>query len=59
MDLPHANKKIENFKECERDYICRLMVVAKGNVSEAAKLSGLTRATIYRKIAQYGVQRAN
>ena len=52
-------KKIESFKECERDYICRLMVAAKGDIDEAVKLSGLSKATIYRKIAQYGVQRPN
>jgi transcriptional regulator of acetoin/glycerol metabolism len=52
-------KKIESFKECERDYFCRLMIVAKGDMKEAAKISGLSKAAIYRKIAQYGVQRAN
>lgn len=50
-------RKIEPFKLCERDYFQRLMTVAKGNMDKAVELSGLSKTTIYRKIAEHGVQR--
>lgn len=62
ISLPSGNKtepKIETAKENERDYITRLLHVAKGNIFEAVRLSGLGRATIYRKIAQYKITRPN
>ena len=51
--------KIESAKENEKCYLIRLLHVCKGNIEEASRASGWGRATIYRKIAQYGVNRAN
>lgn len=51
--------KIESATDNEKAYLVRLLHVAKGNIEEASRLSGWGRATIYRKIAQYGVTRPN
>lgn len=61
MDLlPSQNTNgIETYKDAERFYFQRLMHVAQGNIYKAVRLSGLSRATIYRKIAEYKIQRFN
>lgn len=56
---PNVQYKIERFDDCERDYIQRLLTASRGNILQAVRLSGLSRTTIYRKIAQYGVTRPN
>jgi transcriptional regulator of acetoin/glycerol metabolism len=52
----HALPQVEDstpgaLKEVESDLIRRVMQQARGNVSEAAKRLGISRATLYRKIA--------
>jgi DNA-binding NtrC family response regulator len=44
-------KARENF---ERDYLERLMEQAKGNVSEAARLSGIPRQNLYVRMKRWG-----
>ncbi|MFD0503279.1 helix-turn-helix domain-containing protein [Streptomyces chiangmaiensis] len=39
----------------ERDAIVRSLIDAKGNKNEAARALGVSRATIYRKIRDYGI----
>ena len=50
---------IQSFDEVKRDYIQMLMHATQGNIFKACQASGLTRATIYRLIAKYGIQRRN
>jgi transcriptional regulator of acetoin/glycerol metabolism len=39
----------------ERDAIVRSLLDAEGNKVRAAKALGMSRATIYRKIRNYGI----
>jgi transcriptional regulator of acetoin/glycerol metabolism len=42
----------------ERDMILRAMRSARGNLAEAARLLGISRSTLYRKLARYGLAAA-
>jgi transcriptional regulator with PAS, ATPase and Fis domain len=42
-------------RELEREYITRVMENTKGNKSEAAKILGVDRTTLYRKLEEYKV----
>jgi transcriptional regulator of acetoin/glycerol metabolism len=59
-DLPaefHAvtRRPLNRFESIERDAIVRCLDDADGNKVRAAKLLGISRATIYRKIHEYGI----
>ncbi|GHF32893.1 transcriptional regulator of acetoin/glycerol metabolism [Amycolatopsis bartoniae] len=59
-DLPaeyHAltRRPLNRFETVERDAIVRGLADANGNKVRAAKLLGISRATIYRKIHEYGI----
>lgn len=41
--------------EFERDYLRRILEAAKGNVSEAARLSGMPRQNLYVRMKRWGV----
>jgi DNA-binding NtrC family response regulator len=41
--------------ELERDYIRRVMEITKGNKTEAARILGVDRTTLYRKLEEYKV----
>jgi transcriptional regulator of acetoin/glycerol metabolism len=59
-DLPaeyHATsrRQLNRFETVERDIIVRSLDDADGNKVKAAQLLGISRATIYRKIHEYGI----
>ena len=59
-DLPgeyHAvtRRPLNRFETVERDAIVRSLEDAGGNKVRAAKLLGISRATVYRKIHEYGI----
>ncbi|TNC24850.1 sigma-54-dependent Fis family transcriptional regulator [Amycolatopsis alkalitolerans] len=63
-DLPaeyHAltRRPLNRFETVERDAIVRSLEDADGNKVRAAKLLGISRATIYRKIHEYGIVTAD
>jgi len=39
----------------ERDYLTRLLEQAEGNVSEAARLSGIPRQNLYVRMKRWGL----
>lgn len=41
--------------KCELEYICKLKGAAGGNVTEAARLSGISRTRLYQLFEKYGV----
>ena len=45
----------EAVRAAEKDQIVRALAAARGNKSEAARLLGITRRSLYRRIAQYGL----
>ena len=42
-------------KQCEYDYVERLRVLSSGNVTEAARLSKISRTRLYQLISKHGV----
>lgn len=46
-----------SFDQVERAYLVRLVERAKGNLSQVARWSGLSYATIQRKMTEYGIGR--
>ncbi|NBH09004.1 helix-turn-helix domain-containing protein [Amycolatopsis sp. SID8362] len=50
-----ARRPLNRFESIERDAIVRCLEDADGNKVRAAKLLGISRATIYRKIHEYGI----
>ncbi|SFI68382.1 sigma-54-dependent Fis family transcriptional regulator [Amycolatopsis sacchari] len=50
-----ARRPLNRFETVERDAIVRSLEDANGNKVRAAKLLGISRATIYRKIHEYGI----
>ncbi|WP_243770187.1 sigma-54-dependent Fis family transcriptional regulator [Amycolatopsis acidicola] len=60
VDLPaeyhtFTRRPLNRFETVERDAIVRSLEDADGNKLRAAKLLGISRATIYRKIHEYGI----
>ena len=45
-------------EEVERAHVVRVLALAGGNKKKAAKLLGLPRATLYRKLEKYGLTAA-
>jgi DNA-binding NtrC family response regulator len=47
---------VVSLEAMERRYIERVVALAQGNKSEAARLLGLDRRTLYRKLERFGVE---
>jgi transcriptional regulator of acetoin/glycerol metabolism len=45
-----------SLEESERDTIARALQNAEGNLSRVARLLGISRSTLYRKIVRYGLE---
>ncbi|MGD9368485.1 MAG: sigma 54-interacting transcriptional regulator [Desulfobacteraceae bacterium] len=43
-------------EEVEKEHILRALTHTKGNKSKASELLGITRGTLYEKLARYGIQ---
>lgn len=54
LEQPRETLKLDFW---ERKLIAQSLERSSGNVPEAAKLLGLSRATLYRKIEDYGIER--
>jgi len=52
-----TNRSADNLTEAERGVVQRALSRAQGNVSAAALLLGISRATLHRKIARLGLGR--
>jgi transcriptional regulator of acetoin/glycerol metabolism len=50
-----TRRQLNRYETIERDAIVRSLEDADGNKARAAKLLGISRATIYRKIHEYGI----
>lgn len=44
---------MKTWNETHKDYLMSLVKETKGNLEQAAKVSGLGRATLYRQIYKY------
>jgi transcriptional regulator of acetoin/glycerol metabolism len=50
-----ARRKLTQLESLERDAIVRSLLENKGSKTEAAQALGISRATIYRKIKEFGI----
>lgn len=53
--LTLSRRQLNPLEAIERDAIVRGLLVAKDNKTEVARALGMSRATIYRKIHEYGI----
>jgi transcriptional regulator of acetoin/glycerol metabolism len=56
LDLPfHEGKRVwtERF---EREYLARMLARCGGNISEVARVTGLSRQSCHRLLSRYGLQ---
>jgi DNA-binding NtrC family response regulator len=47
---------LSSLDDLEKDYITYLLKVAKGNLRQTAKILGISRTTLYNKLAKYGIR---
>ena len=50
-----SRRVLSPLESLERDAIVRSLDTAHGNKQQAARALGISRATIYRKIREYGI----
>jgi sigma-54 dependent transcriptional regulator, acetoin dehydrogenase operon transcriptional activator AcoR len=50
-----SRRRLNPLEAMERDAIVRSLLDARGNKVKAARALGMSRATIYRKIHEYGI----
>ncbi|MGD9116205.1 MAG: sigma-54 dependent transcriptional regulator [Dehalococcoidia bacterium] len=55
----HAVSKTRNLKEMERSHIEEVLAETGGNYTEAAKVLGISRMTLYNKAKAYGLNARN
>ncbi|MBN1190939.1 MAG: sigma-54-dependent Fis family transcriptional regulator [Dehalococcoidales bacterium] len=53
--LPHKAPVGKTMREIEKNHILNILVEAGGNCSEAARMLGISRMTLYNKIKAYGL----
>lgn len=62
MDSPEATSETisvrvgATLKEVERAIVARTLTAVKGNKKEAARLLGISRSSLYAKLARYGLR---
>jgi transcriptional regulator of acetoin/glycerol metabolism len=57
LRLPHnAERSVLTLVELERNHIQTTLESLKGNQTKAAKLLGISRSTLWRKIKEYGLE---
>lgn len=55
LPVAEAVAKSYTLRDLERDYIMRVMETTNGNKTEAARILGVDRTTLYRKLEEYKV----
>ncbi len=55
QDLPYREYLDTIIKHAEERYLVRMLTLCKGNINQVARLMGVDRKTIYRKLAEYSI----
>ncbi len=55
LSLAHSPSAEKSLKEIERNHILNVLSATGGNYSQAARLLGITRTTLYNKVKEYGL----
>lgn len=55
---PQGGLLVNNLKDTQRDLIRRALEICDGNRERAAQMLGMSRATLFRKIKEYGLEAA-
>ena len=53
--LPHKTHMGKTIRDIEKNHILNVLIETSGNCSEAARLLGISRMTLYNKIKTYGL----
>jgi two-component system response regulator AtoC len=53
--LPHKTQLGKTMRDVEKNHILNILIESRGNCSEAARLLGISRMTLYNKIKTYGL----
>ena len=53
--VPHKTPISKAMKDIEKNHILNVLIGARGNCSEAARLLGISRMTLYNKIKAFGL----
>ncbi len=56
-DAPAGEPQARSLAAMEKDHVARVLRDAGGNVTQAAKVLGIDRATLYNKLKRYGLRR--
>jgi len=54
-DLPSPEAQVLTLEEIERRHVLRVLAACGGNRSDAAKVLGVDRKTLYRKLVRWGL----
>jgi DNA-binding NtrC family response regulator len=55
MQAPGSTDPGRTLEDLERQHIMQLLEECEGNQSRVARILGISRRTVYRKLRQYGV----
>ena len=58
MDEPQEKPQTCNLEELERDAVERALAMCKGNKSQSARILGISRTTLVRKLRRFGIVQA-
>ena len=56
-DVAADEPQARSLAALEKDHVARVLRDCEGNVTQAAKVLGIDRATLYNKLKRYGLRR--
>ena len=57
FDTDYHSAREQVLAEFEKNYLQRIVRQAKGNMSDAARIAGVDRTTLYRLMQKHGLER--
>jgi DNA-binding NtrC family response regulator len=53
--VPDADESCQSLRDFEKDAIVKILKTSQGNITNAAKMLGISRTTLYAKMREYGL----